>query len=78
MKETPDTDDQGLPDEIKRFVAAMPKIVTERHEIRARLIERFSIQRETTQTIHEVEHAAISETDTIQKPREPKSKNLEM
>ncbi|MEI7996821.1 MAG: hypothetical protein WCH01_18150, partial [Methylococcaceae bacterium] len=78
LKETPDPTDKALPDEIKRFVAAMPKIDTERHEIKGRLIERFSIQREKAQTIHDAEHAAISQTDTIPQSKEPKPKELEM
>ncbi|MFZ4701371.1 MAG: hypothetical protein ACOYMG_15075 [Candidatus Methylumidiphilus sp.] len=70
-KETPDPADPALPDEIKRFVAAMPKIDTERHEIKARLIERFSIQRENTQAIPGAgQEAAQIETT-------PKYKDLE-
>ncbi len=51
LKETPDPSDQNLSGDIKSFVAASPKIDTERHEIKARLIERFSIQRENAQAI---------------------------
>jgi pantothenate kinase len=46
----------------------MPKIDTERHEIKARLIERFSIQRENVQAIQgaeqTAEQAAIAQIET--------------
>ena len=77
LKETPDPSDKNLSGDIQSFVAAMPKIDTERHEIKARLIERFSIRRENNQSIHGVEQAAISQSDTITKSKEPKSKDLE-
>ena len=71
LKETPDPSDQNLSGDIQSFVAAMPKIDTERHEIKARLIERFSIQRENAQVTLGVGQAA----DQIEKA--PKSKDLE-
>ena len=49
LKETPDPNDKNLSGDIQSFVAASPKIDTERHEIKARLIERFSIQHENAQ-----------------------------
>ena len=72
-KETPDPADQTLPDEIKRFVAAMPKIDTERHEIKARLIERFSIQREKTQATHRADQATAVQTEAKPESKESKS-----
>jgi len=77
LKETHDPSDTNLSGEIQSFVAAMPKIDTERHEIKARLIERFSIQRENAQATLGVEQAANSQSDTIPLSREPKSKDLE-
>ena len=74
LNETPDPADQELPDEIKRFVAAMPKIDTERHEIKARLIERFSIPREETQTIQGAGQAAKAQTDAKPELKEPQAK----
>ncbi len=71
LKETPDPADPALPDEIKRFVSTMPKIDTERHEIKARLIERFSIQRENAQATLGAGQA------TEQIKTSPRSKNLE-
>ena len=71
LKETPDPNDQNLSGDIKSFVAAMPKIDTERHEIKARLIERFSIQRENAQAIAGAGQVA-NQIDTI-----PKTKDLE-
>ena len=75
-KETPDPADPALPDEIKRFVAAMPKIDTERHEIKARLIERFSIQRENAQATLGAGQVA-NQIETAPNLQEPKSKDLE-
>ena len=70
LKETPDPSDKNLSGDIQSFVAAMPKIVTERHEIKARLIERFSMQRENAQ-------ATLGAGQTEAKPelKEAKSKN---
>jgi len=55
LKETPDPNDTNLSGDIQSFVAAMPKIDTERHEIKARLIERFSIQRENAKATEQIE-----------------------
>ena len=77
LKETPDPSDKNLSGDIQSFVAAMPKIDTERHEIKARLIERFSIQRENAQATLGAGQATISQSDTITKPKEPTSKILE-
>ncbi len=72
-KETPDPADPALSNEIKRFVAAMPKIDTERHEIKARLIEQFSIPHENAQTTLGVGQAA-AQIETKHEPNEPQSK----
>ena len=72
LKETPDPNDQNLSGDIQNFVAAMPKIETERHEIKARLIERFSVQRENVQATPEAKQAAIAQIETS-----PKAKDLE-
>ena len=71
LKETPDPSDKNLSGDIQSFVAAMPKIDTERHEIKVRLIERFSIQRENAQATLGARQAA-NQIET-----EPKSKDLE-
>ena len=76
LKETPDPNDKNLSGDIQSFVAAMPKIDTERHEIKARLIERFSIQRENAQATLGVGQAA-NQIETTPNPQEPKSKDLE-
>ncbi len=73
LKETPDPADKALPDEIKRFVAAMPKIDTERHEIKGRLIERFSVQREKTQAIQRADQATAVQTEAKPESKEPQS-----
>ena len=87
LKETPDPNDQALSGEIKRFVSAMPKIDTERHETKARLIGRFSIQREEeTQAIPGAAHktgieakpnAAAVQIGTTTKHQEEQSEDLE-
>ena len=71
LKETPDPNDTNLSGDIQSFVAAMPKIDTERHEIKARLIERFSIQRENAQATLGAGQSADQVETT------PKSKDLE-
>ena len=71
LKETPDPSDKNRSGDIQSLVAAMPKIDTERHEIKARLIERFSIQRENAQVTQGAEQAA-EQVETS-----PKSKDLE-
>ena len=71
LKETPDPSDQNLSGDIQGFVAAMPKIDTERHEIKARLIERFSVRRENAQATLGAGQAA-GQIETM-----PKSKDLE-
>ena len=76
LKETPDPSDKNLSGDIQSFVAAMPKIDTERHEIKARLIERFSIQRENAQAIPGAGQAA-GQIEANPKSKEPKSKDLE-
>ena len=76
LQETPDPNDRELGREIQRFVAAMPKIDTEKHEIKGRLIERFSIQRENAQAIHGAGQAA-EQIETSPKFMEPKSNDLE-
>ena len=76
MKETPDSSDKNLSGDIQSFVAAMPKIDTERHEIKARLIERFSIQRENAQATLGAWQAA-EQIEINPKSKEPKSKDLE-
>ena len=76
LKETPDPSDQNLSGDIQSFVAAMPKIDTEWHEIKARLIERFSIQRENAQATLGARQA-VEQIETAQNPKEPKSKDLE-
>ena len=59
----------------------MPKINTERHEIKARLIERFTIQRNNAQAIQGADQAAKAQTEAKPEPNEPqaklKSKDLE-
>ena len=76
LKETPDPNDQNLSGDIQSFVASSPKIDFERHEIKARLIERFSIQRENAQAIQEAGLAA-DKIETAPNPQEPESKDLE-
>ena len=75
-KETPDPSDKNLSGDIKSFVASMPKIDTERHEIKARLIERFSIRRENAQAMQGAGQAA-AQIETPKNPQEPKSEDLE-
>ena len=88
LKEIPDPNDQELSGEIKRFVSAMPKIDTERHEIKARLIGRFSIQREEeTQAIPRAAqdktgikpkpNAAAVQIEATTKPQQEQSEDLE-
>ena len=78
LKETPDPNDQALSGEIKRFVSAMPKIDTERHEIKARLIGRFTRHRDRNQG--NIEEMAIPTAQNIQKEKdkdsEPKKPNI--
>ena len=76
LKETPDPNNKNLSGDIQSFVASMPKIDTERHEIKAKLIERFSIQRENTQTIAGAGQTAV-QVEIVPNPQEPKSKVLE-
>ena len=76
LRETPDPSDKNLSGDIQSFVAAMPKIDTERHEIKARLIERFSIQRENAQVIPGAGQTA-NQIETSPKSKEPESKDLE-
>ncbi|MDB5794568.1 MAG: nickase, partial [Noviherbaspirillum sp.] len=53
-------DDKSFADRIKTFVAAMPRIDTERHETRRALMERFGRQRDK----HQVNSAAPQTTRT--------------
>jgi hypothetical protein len=76
LKETPDPSDKNLSGDIQSFVAASPKIDTKRHEIKARLIDRFSIQCENAQAIQGAGQA-VEQIETSQKSTEPKSKDLE-
>jgi len=76
LKETPDPSDQNLSGDIQSFVAAMPKIDTERHEIKDRIIERISIQRENAQATLGAGQAA-AQVEKAPNPQEPKSKGLE-
>lgn len=46
---SPASEDQAFARRIKSFVAAMPKVDTERHELRRMLLERFACQREEHQ-----------------------------
>ena len=78
LKETPDPSDQNLSGDIQGFVAAMPKIDTERHEIKARLIGRFTRHRDRNQG--NIEEMAIPTAQNIQKEKdkdsEPKKPNI--
>jgi len=74
LKEAPDPDDRELGREIQRFVAAMPKIDTERHEIKGRLIERFSIQHEEAQAIWGAGQKEKAQTEVKSEPKKPQSK----
>ena len=75
LRETPDPSDRNLSGDIQRFVAAMPKIDTERHEIKARLIERFSKPRETgRQNVNEEPKQPATDQGQVK----PKSKDIEI
>ena len=74
LKETHDPSDQNLSGD--ELCGCHAEDDTERHEIKARLIERFSIQREIAQATQEAGLAA-EQIETAPNPQEPKSKDLE-